>query len=1006
MKTDQQSNSEVSLGLEQVLVAYLEATEGGEAGDRETWLASHSHVADGLHSYFDAVDTVSGIMRRLRQVTPPVACQTFGSYQLLDEIGRGGMGVVYRARHVRLDRTVALKLIRPGRAPDSVDCERFRNEADAASQLDHPNIVPIYDFGEQDGQFYFTMKLIEGTSLAEWHSDQKAGCFEKPGVADTSPQADVRSQHGQIAKVMSAIARAVQHAHQRGILHRDLKPSNILIDHDAQPWVADFGLAKQIHRDHDFTQTGAILGTPTYMAPEQTLPVIDCNVVAEKNRRATVTTSVDIYGLGAILYFLLTGRPPFKGATPLTTLALVRESDAVAPNQIDCSIDNDLSAICLKCLEKNPSDRYESAETLAQDLDRWISGQPTLARPAHRMERMWRWCRKNRVFATMIATILGLVIFGVSSLAYGIIAANKSRNNAIQQRQSALSNLRSVITEINDLENRRPDLDEMRLELLTRVQKHLEPMLNDPVHGTLADETNFWLEIDAGDVQELRGQAKDAIRHFQQARTIADRIPVDSNSSHQRLLTFAYSHLGDAELMQYRPEAVRKLFEKSLTIRQQLVDANPNAQARADLALAHLKLATGLLRLSEHPGIDVELISLAIEHAETSMPMYESLAFEEPDNVWHARFLGYGRETIAEALRRLRRWDQCIAQCRLGLESLNAAKQRLPEYQLILDVHSSYLLDVLSVCCMECGQFEDGEQAATESLQIRRRLVEPSPQAIHLRRGLIWSLDRLGQNQHGAGKIAEAIASFEQASAIGRELLGNAPELKDVRREMFVCLNGAIDASQAHAEYDDRTLQLAGQRLLLKQAELAANPEDGALSRFLLMILVELADLHICRSDLDEAQSTLESARNLLETTRIMDERPLSEEMLELRFRLLRLQNEPGFDSCSALLDVTRFQCMLRRLQAVFRVRGDHVRLAEASVALSESSSAYRQTYAAALGLAQAAHLAPEGEQRDTYLQKRDALLTRLRAFGRHADEQIMDDPAFSDLKIAVKSPR
>ena len=185
-------------------------------------------------------------------------------------------------------------------------------------------------------------------------------------------------------------SRAVQHAHQRGILHRDLKPSNILIDHDSQPWVADFGLAKQIHRDHDFTQTGAILGTPTYMAPEQTWPVTDGNVPAEKNRRVTATTSVDIYGLGAILYFLLTGRPPFKGATPLTTLALVRESDAVPPNQLDCSIDNDLSAICLNAWRKihrndtNPRNLWRRIWT-----DEFRASQPS-PRPASRMERMWR----------------------------------------------------------------------------------------------------------------------------------------------------------------------------------------------------------------------------------------------------------------------------------------------------------------------------------------------------------------------------------------------------------------------------------------------------------------------------------------------------------------------------------------------------------------------------------------------------------------------------------------
>ena len=510
MKTDHQTHPDPSPALEQVLAAYLEATEHGQSASRETWLAKHAHVADGLNRYFEAVDAVSSLTQRIRPVPLSSTDQICGSYLLLHEIGRGGMGVVYRARHLLLDRVVALKLIRTGGLLASGDTRRFQNEAEAASRLDHPNIVPIYEFGEHDGQFYFTMKLVDGTSLADWRPLD---------AALTSNPAAARMHHRRIANVMLETARAVHHAHQRGILHRDLKPSNILLDHEAHAFVADFGLARQIHGDSDITQAGTIVGTPSYMAPEQALPAPFDSSSSKESHRSFVTTAADVYGLGAVLYFLLTGRPPFRGETPLATLALVRDTEAPSPASLNSAVDGDLNAICRKCLEKEPNRRYESAEALAQDLDRWLRGQPTLARPPRPFERNWRWCRRNQLLTGLLGTIVVLSVFGVVSLAVGITAANRARNDAISQRQAALANLRAVIAEINDLENRRPDLDEMRLELLTRIQKQLEPMLNDSIHGSLADETNFWLEIDAGDVQKLRGRAVDARRQRSSQRT-------------------------------------------------------------------------------------------------------------------------------------------------------------------------------------------------------------------------------------------------------------------------------------------------------------------------------------------------------------------------------------------------------------------------------------------------------------------------------------------------------
>lgn len=274
---------------------------------------------------------------------------TFGQYELREEIGRGGMGVVYKAWDKSLQRHVALKMILRGVHATAADLNRFRGEAQSAGGLTHPNIVPIYQVGEQDGQAYFSMKYVAGRTLA-------------------AVMADKPMHPRDAAKTMIAIARAVQHAHEKGILHRDLKPSNILIDETGQPMVSDFGLAKRVEGGMSLTGTGAIVGTPSYMSPEQ----------AEGTRNPTPAS--DIYSLGAILYELLTGRPPFLAASAVETLLLVRSEEPVRPRALNPQIDVDLEFICRKCLEKTPEHRYATAGKLADDLDAFLAGEPVSAR--------------------------------------------------------------------------------------------------------------------------------------------------------------------------------------------------------------------------------------------------------------------------------------------------------------------------------------------------------------------------------------------------------------------------------------------------------------------------------------------------------------------------------------------------------------------------------------------------------------------------------------------------
>jgi WD40 repeat protein len=356
---------------------------------------------------------------QLGRTNPPIL-RYFGDYELLEEIARGGMGVVYRARQVSLNRLVAVKMILAGRLAKPGSVQRFHTEAEAAARLDHPHIVPIYEIGEHENLHYFSMKLMEGGTLAD-RSKTVSGPRPARGArpARRSPAGQSGGEggsQGESARLLSVVARTVHHAHQRGILHRDLKPTNILLDAQGQPHVADFGLAKLLESSPGQTGSRDILGTPGYMAPEQA-----------SGQPQQLTTAVDVYGLGAILYFLLTGQPPFSAETPLETMRLVVETEPVRPSALVPHVERDVEIICLKCLAKEPARRYRSAEALAEDLERWLEGAPILARPVGRMESAWRWCRRNPAVASLSLACVLALLAGVTVSTWQTLQARRAR---------------------------------------------------------------------------------------------------------------------------------------------------------------------------------------------------------------------------------------------------------------------------------------------------------------------------------------------------------------------------------------------------------------------------------------------------------------------------------------------------------------------------------------------------------------------------------------------------
>lgn len=365
-----------------------------------------SPIADRLHP---VVLTGSGPMR-------------VGDYEVESEIARGGMGVVYRARQAGLNRPVALKLLLAGQFADPGQVKRFRAEAAALARLDHPAIVPIHEVGEFEGRHFFSMRLIEGPSLAKamprFHLAASVGGQEISGAAR---RAALRTRQRELAGFIAVIARAVHYAHLRGVLHRDLKPGNVLLDAQGAPHVTDFGLARCMDTDAGVTASGMVFGTPAYMPPEQTVDPHNVSVAA------------DVYSLGAIAYEVLTGRPPFEAGSPVETVIQVREREPIRPGDLEPGIDRDLETVVLKCLEKDPSARYGTALELAEDLDRFVKDVPVLARPVSSSVRAWRWTRRHPLVSalgSLAALLLVTLIVGGSAMVLRIWDESRQKDEA------------------------------------------------------------------------------------------------------------------------------------------------------------------------------------------------------------------------------------------------------------------------------------------------------------------------------------------------------------------------------------------------------------------------------------------------------------------------------------------------------------------------------------------------------------------------------------------------
>jgi eukaryotic-like serine/threonine-protein kinase len=705
-----------------------------------------------------------------RSVPPGSTVRYFGDYEIRRVVGRGAMGVVYEARQVSLNRPVALKMIKAGVLADEAELRRFQNEAEAVALLDHAGIVPVYEVGEHEGQRYFSMKLIEGGNLGEQIEKLKA-----------DPKGS--------ATLLAETAEAVHHAHMRGILHRDLKPANILVDPEGHPHVTDFGLAKRVEGGAEMTQSGAILGTPAYMSPEQAT-----------GRRASITTATDVYGLGAILYALLTGKAPFGGDSVIETLDAVRNRPPDSPKKFNTHVPRDLETICLKCLAKDPYRRYASAHALADDLNNWLNSRPISARRVGAMERAWLWCKRKPAVAALAASVVLASVVGTASVIAVQTRANRllaRKNLDLQASNTELINQRIRALEAEEETKKRAD----ELQKVSDFQSHMLAQI-DPAQAGLRLRT------------DVKGRFAEAL--VKAGMPAGDRTPqveAFANQWSRVNATDVALVLIDGTILKPAVEAIDKQFKDQpvvdAALRQTLAerykdlglyDAAKPLQERAletrrrVLGGEHLDTLNSISQMGnllKEQGKLSEAMPYYREALETSRRVLGEDHLNTLDTISNMGVLlseqGKSNEALPfyrESLEKYRRLlgeeapGTMIAIQEMGnvLRDQGKPKEAMPYFREALEKRRRVLgedhldtvssLNSMGALLYDIGQYQEATDCFREVVEKRRRLLgEVHPMTLN-------AINELGATLSQVGKDVEAEALTREALANERRLLG------------------------------------------------------------------------------------------------------------------------------------------------------------------------------------------------------------------------------------------
>jgi serine/threonine-protein kinase len=630
-------------------------------------------------------------------------------YELLAELGRGGMGVVYKARQKGLNRLVALKMVLAGGHAGPEHLARFQIEAEAVARLKHPYIVQIYEVGERDGLPFFSLELVDGGSLAR--------------LIDGEPQPPRKA-----AEMLSKLAHGVHYAHQNGIVHRDLKPANILLTSDGTPKITDFGLAKRLEEGgQSQTQSGTLMGTPNYMAPEQARGDVH-----------QIGPGADVYALGGLLYEMLTGRPPFLGSTMLETLEQVRSKEPVPPSHLIPRTPRDLETICLKCLQKEPHKRYLSSGDLAEDLDRFVAGEPILARPVGSLERAWRWCRRNPRVAALAATVLVLLIAGTAISTTAAITIADERNqkeeerqaaeaarllavqrkaeadeandqaqkNALQARDQSRLALRSFGTLIDEVQRQigdNPGMQTLKGKLLETALDGLDRVAKSDEDSRLLGQSMAAAYMKMGQLFQQMGQSEKAFLQYQKCHEIIQALAAKNPEGDvaQANLAATYTMLGEMSLELRRDmRASLDYYQKALDLRKELTKRTQSEKRPAvgvagiggllateryilkvkqEFAESHTRIGVTFLRLGEPPK--------AQEYFLEAHRLREGLAKAAPENLSALLDVARSHNALGEVRFRLRDWPKAREEFAKALalcEKAVNAEPKNPRYQFEL----------------------------------------------------------------------------------------------------------------------------------------------------------------------------------------------------------------------------------------------------------------------------------------------------------------------------------
>lgn len=730
-----------------------------------------------------------GTRPKITITTPP---PSIGGYEIIEEIARGGMGVVYRARQPRLKRTVALKMILAGRFASENDVIRFFGEAEAAASLSHPNIVGIHEVGQDGGYHYFSMDFIEGHGLEEL-------VIERP----LEPRTAVR--------YVRIVAGAIQYAHEKGILHRDLKPSNILIDQNDQPLVTDFGLAKCMSAESNLTATGMALGTPGYMSPEQ----------AAGDHQVVGPTS-DVYSLGAILYHLLTGRPPFQAVNPVETIMMVLSKEPVPPRMLCDRIPRDLETITLKALSKDPVKRYQSAAELAEDLSRWERGEPIHARPVGRIERGYRWCRRNPKDAIVACLVFGVLVWRVISTQSENYKLQVQEARVREQYQRAEANyhrardaVKAMLLEVGAEDLRDvPHMDHARKRLLLQALEFYQQFQKErPSDPEVALETaRSYFQV--ARISEMLGRVADAEKAYRDsidlASTLTARDP--ENADYAQVLAESQNYLGELARKTGKPAEAQASYRAAQKLQEQLVARRPDPAYQRQLArtLSNqgiLYRETGQLPQSEELFLaSIELLKRAVD--------------ADPKDAALRRQLAQSYLNLGPVMRATERAGQAEAAYLSAIKLLESLARSDPDDREIRLSLATAITNLGNVLLGDAARSEEAKRTLERSIQIFSELVTDFPGVPTYEKELANSHNTLGAVLWRAKNTAGAYEHWENARQILTEMVRLYPEVV----EYHILLAGTLTNLSLTQPVENLTLSLA----LLDEAAAALTHAEKA----------------------------------------------------------------------------------------------------------------------------------------------------------------------------------